>query len=373
MKKLIVLVVLLALAAPAWAVTSVYPEDGTGGTSIYPAPSTGGGSAKITNIADWTLATGIESDGPYILLSNTVTDDFDDASLDAAIWNSVTTDTGTVTEEGGYVLMNSPVSTDAAFLYYLREVDRTESATYTFNTQYVSAVSFNSLFMLWGTANAGEHPQATASGGANRIIQIGVDALNNLTITRYTEGAAFRYWSPGVSGWTSVNTASFTSAPQTVYTITFTMDSSGWMVVIYQGATHKATAAASWATTYDEGGAEWLMFGKPFTDGWNQNVKMTTATFKKDTATTSPVAQTGDIDVGGATITQLSFNEEVSSGCSLTYDHTSDGSTTAGDTLSQMRTAVVGTAPTTFSIDVNMNGNGSCQNRFWLDGSALTE
>jgi hypothetical protein len=375
MKKLIVIVgVLLALAAPAWAVTTVYPDDGTGGTSVYPDPSTGGGGgAGFANIEDWTLATGIETNGPFIFLSNTATDSFDNASIDSTLWNTSTSGTGTVTEASGRVLMNSPAANDSSIFYVLRELDRTEVANYTLYWEYAANLVNQGPFTLWSPTVVGQHPQGVSSATSDwREIQLIIDGAGTVQFFKRTAAGATLFWNPTTDSWQVAAATFYSATAGTEYTTKFNHDDNDWTFEVWEGSTLKGKAYSSWATTWNRAGQDWIIMGDMFTDGWTQSMKLNKAVVTVDTLTTSPVAQSGNITVGGATITQLRFNEQVTSGCTLTYDHTSDGSTTAGDTLAAMRAAVVGTTPTTFSVDVNMNGNGSCQSQFWLDGSGLT-
>jgi hypothetical protein len=373
MKKLLIAVLLL-YAVPAWAVTPVYD---TGPTSVYPAASgNGNGGAALSNIADWTKATGLVADGAIVKLTDIVnTDSFNDSSL-GAMWNSQTANSGTVVETTS-LLMNSPSTTDASFICYEHDLTRTNN--YRVVVEAIAlGVGPDGYYMALVDSATAPTPDSLVNFAVDLRAFSFPQASGVLGVVTYDSVHTLQYW--------NVQTSSlWQNAAATAHidifrgeTWTFEIENDG--TTIYQRVYSDSATTdrylntyRAWSTMEAETNQIWLCIGD-FYDNTNDGaMRLTYFAHYGDYLTTSPVATMGQITVG-AEIKRLGLFESCESGATITwrYDIGAGWVTAGSGTLSELETALVSTSPATLNLEAAFNSNGTANCELYSDGSSIT-
>jgi hypothetical protein len=369
MKRLVLtLIIIVGLATPALALDR--------NLFFFAGSGDGGGGGGLNNTSSWSIATGLAyGENQTITMTGLVnSDSFDDSSLDP-MWNTSVFGSGAVTETT-HLVINAPAGTDAAILCYDHDLTRTNNYRFRVTGQSTGAGTDTNYTVLVDNASS---PVVTTSGAFLTNVRLfsfpaSGDPYAALT---YTSGHVLQYFNPTLVGFWQAGAVSAQTDINKDEVWIFELENDG--TTVSQSVIHPTTGVRyaytyrAWSAMQAETNQIWACMGVPFTDTNSGAFIITNFEHYGDYFTTSPVATMGQITVG-ASITHLGIFENNNAGCTITwrYDIGAGWVAPGSGTLSELETALVGTAPATLNLEAAFNSNGTANCTLSLDGSAIT-
>jgi hypothetical protein len=369
MKRAFILMLLMLMASSAWGAVSVYPDDGEGNFKTYGLPG-GGGGAALSNISDWTLASGLITNDSTINMHGLVnSDSFSNSSLDP-MWNTSTAGSGTIVETTSLVL-TTPVSADGALLCYDHDLTRT-------NNYRVRATVNLTLGHYYGMiVDKATQPtvDAIVTFAAN-LRSFDYDSGGWASVT-YDSGHTINYWNQTDNNLWVVAAGDAHAGLDLTNTFIFEIENDGTNIFkrVYDstGEIQYLYTYRAWSAMESETNAIWFCLGDAYNNQLAGALTVTNFEHYGDFLTTSPVATMGQITVG-AEIKRLGLIVSCESGATITwrYDIGAGWVTPSSGTLSDLESALIGTSPSTLNLEAAFNSNGTANCDLYSDGASIT-
>jgi hypothetical protein len=275
-----------------------------------------------------------ESVAEEITLADTLTDEFDDSSLDSTCWIAITTGGGTVSETTQLDLDGSTAADASAVVYKQNPADlRSRSGEYKaifkLNTAPTDAFVFGLLQKsgepvpgAWNSPQTGYNgPHAYRRASDGKIVFRYIDTSEVLVFLDY----------------------SFSLVVGTTYVLIFEVSGSAWRFVVKNAGetvTHVTTPWVNWSDCYDNGDPDWIYLGDMLTTYNHIDLSVYQVNFLRAYASGSPSPGEEWNKLPVSSIVDMStvrIPEMMNSGDSgsIKYQHANNGGALNGTWLTQ--------------------------------------
>ena len=317
------------------------------------------------------IPAGLQASGDVLSLDNLVVSDlFEDASLDPALWGTYLVQgsgSASITEAGGKVSVITTADSSVAMFYYKQILSPRAS-----NKWRVRFKVSSPNFFIMALALLQEAGTPTPGGtNAKSVSALEIDSTGQISASVWLQNTLRYYWN-GIwqTAWSGVDGVS--ADEQRV--VEYENDGTSLFMRIYNADCSEClfSRSAAWSVLKDESDNLYVYLGDPYTTIQHGQLDVHEF-FHYGPYPTGLAASMGPINVG-AVIEHIPIIENTEAGASITWRYDRDGAgfvTPGTGTLAELKAEAEGVYFNTLDLEATFTSDGKAGASFDINGGVL--
>ncbi len=333
----------------------------------------------LKDLANWSLASGVENadESLRLAIQRIVDERFKSDSTTPGFTVNTTGSGGFAATIAEFFKASSPTNADQAWAVGDTAHDKTSDFKIIVQNRLKTFGAQPGIIRLNSKAT---QSIAGSLGTGNLLIDYRV-ASSTVRVLYFDSGGGIHSWNPATQAWQVSSLGFITITNLEVVIVEFIADGTRWHVVVKDpdgtelANTSDNGGTIAWANTQDNPESNlWPIIGNADVNAVGTTYYHDYISWSNDTgtdySTTSPAATMGQIAVG-QNIDQIPIDEDNETGASISWDYDIGAGFITGNTLAQLKTALVGTSPVTLDLRANLISDGVDRAGFEFNGQTI--